>query len=98
MKTVARLRCVGEHAFPAPHGGLKQSGYGKGMSSSALEDYTVVRHGMIRHQGAGAKSWGWPFRGRCKPVNLSRALSLAPSGRACIDAKVFGQNSADAEC
>ncbi len=33
-----------------PHGGLKQSGYGKDMSHYALEDYTVVRHVMINHQ------------------------------------------------
>lgn len=32
-----------------PHGGLKQSGYGKDMSSYALEDYTAVRHVMIAH-------------------------------------------------
>ncbi len=32
-----------------PHGGLKQSGYGKDMSIYALEDYTVVRHIMINH-------------------------------------------------
>ncbi len=32
-----------------PHGGLKQSGYGKDMSHYALEDYTVVRHVMISH-------------------------------------------------
>ncbi len=32
-----------------PHGGLKQSGYGKDMSHYALEDYTVVRHIMINH-------------------------------------------------
>lgn len=32
-----------------PHGGLKQSGYGKDMSMYALEDYTVVRHVMVRH-------------------------------------------------
>lgn len=32
-----------------PHGGLKQSGYGKDMSMYALEDYTVVRHVMIAH-------------------------------------------------
>jgi aminobutyraldehyde dehydrogenase len=30
-----------------PHGGLKQSGYGKDMSMYALEDYTAVRHIMI---------------------------------------------------
>lgn len=32
-----------------PHGGLKQSGYGKDMSMFALEDYTAVRHIMIAH-------------------------------------------------
>ena len=32
-----------------PHGGLKNSGYGKDMSLYALEDYSVVRHVMIRH-------------------------------------------------
>ena len=32
-----------------PHGGLKQSGYGKDMSIYALEDYTAVRHIMIAH-------------------------------------------------
>src|SRR5690606_27487263 len=32
-----------------PHGGLKQSGYGKDMSAYALEDYTVVRHVMVKH-------------------------------------------------
>ncbi|MGH1356676.1 MAG: gamma-aminobutyraldehyde dehydrogenase [Thalassovita sp.] len=32
-----------------PHGGVKQSGYGKDMSMYALEDYTTVRHVMIAH-------------------------------------------------
>ncbi|WP_018465328.1 gamma-aminobutyraldehyde dehydrogenase [Calidithermus timidus] len=32
-----------------PHGGLKHSGYGKDMSMYALEDYTVVRHVMVKH-------------------------------------------------
>jgi len=31
-----------------PHGGLKRSGYGKDLSSYALEDYTAVRHVMLR--------------------------------------------------
>jgi len=34
-----------------PHGGLKQSGYGKDMSMYALEDYTAVRHVMVAHGG-----------------------------------------------
>ena len=31
-----------------PHGGLKRSGYGKDLSAYALEDYTVVRHVMVK--------------------------------------------------
>jgi aminobutyraldehyde dehydrogenase len=31
-----------------PHGGLKSSGYGKDLSSYALEDYSVVRHVMAK--------------------------------------------------
>ncbi len=32
-----------------PHGGQKQSGWGKDMSQYGLEDYTCIRHIMIRH-------------------------------------------------
>jgi aminobutyraldehyde dehydrogenase len=56
MATAARLRygCtwINTHFMLAnemPHGGLKQSGYGKDMSAYALEDYTVVRHVMVKH-------------------------------------------------
>ncbi len=56
MATAARLRygCtwVNTHFMlvnEMPHGGLKQSGYGKDMSHYALEDYTAVRHVMIAH-------------------------------------------------
>jgi aminobutyraldehyde dehydrogenase len=31
-----------------PHGGLKRSGYGKDLSLYALEDYSVVRHVMVK--------------------------------------------------
>jgi aminobutyraldehyde dehydrogenase len=31
-----------------PHGGLKRSGYGKDLSMYALEDYSVVRHVMVK--------------------------------------------------
>jgi 1-pyrroline dehydrogenase len=30
-----------------PHGGFKQSGYGKDMSMYSLEDYTVIKHVMV---------------------------------------------------
>jgi betaine-aldehyde dehydrogenase len=34
-------------ASEMPHGGFKQSGYGKDMSAYALEDYTEVKHVMV---------------------------------------------------
>jgi aminobutyraldehyde dehydrogenase len=56
MATAARLRygCtwINTHFMlvnEMPHGGLKQSGYGKDMSMYALEDYTAVRHVMLKH-------------------------------------------------
>lgn len=56
MQTSARLRygCtwINTHFMlvnEMPHGGLKQSGYGKDMSHYALEDYTAARHIMIAH-------------------------------------------------
>jgi aminobutyraldehyde dehydrogenase len=32
-----------------PHGGVKRSGYGKDLSMYALEDYTAVRHVMVKY-------------------------------------------------
>jgi aminobutyraldehyde dehydrogenase len=55
MATAARLRygCswVNTHFMlvsETPHGGLKQSGYGKDLSMYALEDYSFVRHVMVK--------------------------------------------------
>ena len=31
-----------------PHGGFKESGYGKDQSMYAVEDYTVVKHVMLK--------------------------------------------------
>jgi 1-pyrroline dehydrogenase len=31
-----------------PHGGFKESGYGKDLSTYALDDYTRIKHGMIK--------------------------------------------------
>ncbi|HMM14263.1 MAG TPA: gamma-aminobutyraldehyde dehydrogenase [Parvibaculum sp.] len=56
MQTAARLQygCtwVNTHFMLAnemPHGGMKSSGYGKDLSAYALEDYSVVRHVMVKH-------------------------------------------------
>ncbi len=55
MATAARLQygCswVNTHFMlvnEMPHGGMKWSGYGKDLSMYALEDYTVVRHIMVK--------------------------------------------------
>jgi ABC-type multidrug transport system ATPase subunit len=39
---------IGTAINEMPHGGLKQSGYGKDMNTYALVDYTVVRHVMVK--------------------------------------------------
>jgi acyl-CoA reductase-like NAD-dependent aldehyde dehydrogenase len=33
-----------------PHGGFKQSGYGKDMSIYAVRDYTEIKHVMVKLQ------------------------------------------------
>jgi betaine-aldehyde dehydrogenase len=38
-------------ATEMPHGGYKQSGYGKDMSKYALEDYTEIKHVMVNLEG-----------------------------------------------
>jgi len=38
-------------ATEMPHGGFKQSGYGKDMSKYALEDYTEIKHVMVNLEG-----------------------------------------------
>jgi aminobutyraldehyde dehydrogenase len=55
MKVAARLQygCtwVNTHFMlvsEMPHGGMKRSGYGKDLSVYALEDYTAVRHVMVK--------------------------------------------------
>ncbi|MDM8537048.1 gamma-aminobutyraldehyde dehydrogenase [Desulfobacterales bacterium HSG17] len=37
------------YASEMPHGGFKMSGYGKDLSMYGLEDYTVVRHIMVKN-------------------------------------------------
>lgn len=40
-----------------PHGGYKQSGFGKDMSVYALEDYTQIKHVMTELNGKVYKDW-----------------------------------------
>jgi 1-pyrroline dehydrogenase len=56
MKVAARLDFgtvwVNEHLFPLasemPHGGFKQSGYGKDMSLYSMEEYTRIKHVAVK--------------------------------------------------
>jgi betaine-aldehyde dehydrogenase len=40
-----------------PHGGFKQSGFGKDMSIQSLEEYTVTKHVMAELSGVPRKDW-----------------------------------------
>jgi betaine-aldehyde dehydrogenase len=40
-----------------PHGGFKQSGYGKDMSQYSFDEYTVLKHVMYDRTGVARKPW-----------------------------------------
>ena len=40
-----------------PHGGVKQSGFGKDMSIYSLHDYTAIKHVLVETTGAARKPW-----------------------------------------
>ncbi|MBI4423647.1 MAG: aminobutyraldehyde dehydrogenase [Elusimicrobia bacterium] len=46
-----------------PHGGVKQSGFGKDLSAYALEEYTTVKHVMAETTGAARKGWHYTVFG-----------------------------------
>ncbi len=46
-----------------PHGGFKQSGFGKDMSSYSFEEYTQVKHVMIELTGESEKDWHYTIFG-----------------------------------
>ena len=56
LKVAARLDFgtvwVNEHLFPLasemPHGGFKESGYGKDMSLYSMEEYTRIKHVAVK--------------------------------------------------
>ena len=51
-----------------PHGGFKQSGFGKDMSDYSFDDYTQVKHVMVELTGVAAKGWHWTIFGE-KPAD-----------------------------
>jgi acyl-CoA reductase-like NAD-dependent aldehyde dehydrogenase len=40
-----------------PHGGFKQSGFGKDLSDYSFDEYTQVKHVMIELTGEAEKGW-----------------------------------------
>jgi betaine-aldehyde dehydrogenase len=46
-----------------PHGGFKQSGFGKDMSGYSFEEYTRVKHVMIELTGLPEKPWHYTIFG-----------------------------------
>jgi betaine-aldehyde dehydrogenase len=50
-------------ASEMPHGGFKQSGFGKELSAYALEDYTEVKHVMVELTGDARKGWHYTVYG-----------------------------------
>jgi betaine-aldehyde dehydrogenase len=46
-----------------PHGGFKQSGFGKDMSAYSFEEYTRVKHVMVELTGRPEKGWHWTIFG-----------------------------------
>ena len=50
-------------AAEMPHGGFKQSGFGKDMSQYAIDDYTEVKHVMLDTTGDQRKGWHYTIFG-----------------------------------
>jgi betaine-aldehyde dehydrogenase len=44
-------------ASEMPHGGFKQSGFGKELSHYALEEYSIVKHVLVEKTGLQRKPW-----------------------------------------
>lgn len=64
MKVAGKLRFgtvwINEHGMlvsEMPHGGYKQSGFGKDLSMYSLEEYTNVKHIYIDQTGLSRKPW-----------------------------------------
>ncbi|MGZ6312560.1 MAG: aminobutyraldehyde dehydrogenase [Candidatus Limnocylindrales bacterium] len=50
-------------ASEMPHGGFKQSGFGKDMSDYSFDEYTQVKHVMIELTGEADKGWHYTIWG-----------------------------------
>jgi betaine-aldehyde dehydrogenase len=54
-------------ASEMPHGGFKQSGFGKDMSDYSFDEYTQVKHVMVELSGEADKGWHYTIWGDPKP-------------------------------
>jgi betaine-aldehyde dehydrogenase len=70
MKVSKRIRAgavwVNDHlpiASEMPHGGYKQSGFGKDLSMYSVEDYTQIKHVAIELDGEPVKAWHYTIYG-----------------------------------
>ncbi len=57
---------INDHLMVAsemPHGGFKQSGFGKDMSMYSFDEYTRVKHVMIELTGEAEKDWHYTIFG-----------------------------------
>jgi len=71
MNVTNQLRCgevwINDHlplASELPHGGFKQSGFGKDLSVYALHEYTEIRHIYIDTTGQVKKPWHYTVYGK----------------------------------
>ena len=53
-------------ASEMPHGGFKQSGFGKDLSGYSFDEYTQVKHVMIELSGEADKGWHYTIWGDAK--------------------------------
>ena len=67
-----------------PHGGYKQSGYGKDLSMYSVEDYTEVKHVMVNIETRARRGRG----GDAGPIGtaVASAAAVRPGGGVHVDA------------
>ncbi len=71
LETASRLRSgtvwINEHGIlvsEMPHGGYKQSGFGKDLSAYSFEEYTQVKHVYVDRTGLARKPWHYVVYGK----------------------------------
>lgn len=71
MKVASQIKAgtvwINEHGIlcsEMPHGGYKQSGFGKDLSLYALEEYTQIKHVYVDQTGLARKPWHYTVYGK----------------------------------